>query len=425
MTADVTLGPLCERARAELACLGDVGLPLVELLGIVQRVGGGRGNDALGDPGFALDVLAAAGPGTEAALLARVLDFLRSRSGIAASSPFSSSRTVIVRDAVASHEAGPLAMMAKGTGRTYRTWTRRLAEEYSEQDPRSVTAGDLRDLIARHVLARRRQATRRASGLSAARSAEEHAVGAYRHLWAYFVQKGWVTENVASQLVKPTRTDPNRRDIRPDEAALVRRLAISTGRDPLLDEVTLTIPERLGLRNVEVLRLRLCDLDLDRRLAHVWGKNDKPRTMPLPPVLAGLLERYVEDRRPKRVRLEAWLASEETLLRRRPAGNFPLGRAAGRRRIEQLYERLRPLAPEVFARGDICLHSYRHAVGTYVDDHYGRAVTRAVLGHTSKRSPTDAYVHVSIEKMAAALGDYEQHILAAEPTDDLDGEHRP
>jgi integrase len=408
-----TVSTLCQRVRPELACLGDAGVPLVDLLGVVERAGAGRDRGVLEDPGFALDVLTAAGPHADPALVGRVLDFLRTRDGTSyqgSASRAASYRQVTVAEAVASHEAGPLAMMAKGTGRTYRTWTRRLAEAHPDEDVRDVTAGDLRDLVARHVLARRNQEVNRRRP---ACSAEEHAVAAYRHLWNYCVQKGWAAENVAMDLHKPTRPDPNRRDIRPGEAALVRQLAISTGRDPLLDEVTLTIPERLGLRNVEVLRLRMCDLD--RRLLLVWGKNDKERTMPLPPGLADLLERYVEDRCPASVRLDEWLASDETLLRRPPAGKFPLGRPTGRRRIEQLYERLRPLAPEVFARGDICLHSYRHAVGTYVDDHYGRAVTRAVLGHTSKRSATDAYVHVSIEKMAEALCAYEQHVLAAEP----------
>jgi integrase len=120
------------------------------------------------------------------------------------------------------------------------------------------------------------------------------------------------------------------------------------------------------------------------------------------------------------MRLEDWLASDELLLRRPPAGKFPLGRPAGRRRIEQLYERLHTLAPEVFARGDVTMHSYRHAVGTYVDDHYGRAVTRAVLGHTSRQSPTDVYVHVSLEKKTEALHAHEQHVLAAEPTRDAE-----
>lgn len=415
--SETTLAELCQRSRPELACLGDVAGPLVALCGVVERLGAGRTSGVLADPGFALDVLTAAGDETDPALVGRVLDYLRSRDGskplvqLADSPAVPATARVTMAEAVASYEAGPLAMMATGSTRNYRTWTRRLTEAHAGADPRDMTAGDLRDLIAQHVLAYRSATDRRTSG----RSAEETAVAAYRALWGYLCQKGWAVENVAMELRKPARVDPNRRDIRPDEAVLVRHLATSTSKDPLLDEVTLTIPERLGLRTIELLRLRLCDLDLAQRLVEIWGKGDKPRTMPLPPGLAELLDRYVEDRRPAQLTTAQWLASDETLLRRPPAGGFPRGHAAGRRRIDALYVRLRTLAPAVFARGDICLHSYRHAVGTFIDDHYSRSVTRAVLGHTSRRTPTDAYVHTSLEKRAEALCAYEQHVLAAEP----------
>jgi integrase len=73
----------------------------------------------------------------------------------------------------------------------------------------------------------------------------------------------------------------------------------------------------------------------------------------------------------------------------------------------------------VFAKGDVSLHSYRHALGTFIDldERFGRAVTRAVLGHTSRRSPTDFYVHVSMEDKTKAVTAYEQRLLDAEPTD--------
>ena len=415
MTAP-TLTAVCGRARPELACLGDLGSALVATLGVVERAGAGRGADALTDPGFALDVLATE-PGVDPALVGRVLDFLRSREGCTPVANGASSGhrlpSVTVADAVASYEAGPLALMATGTVHTYRTWTRRLVAAHPGASPGELTAGDLKDLIARHVLAARRDDERRRSG----RAAEENAIGAFRHLWGYLTEKGWASDNIAQRLTKPSRAEPNRRPVLPDEAVLLRHLAVATGRDRLLDEVTLTLPERLGLRRIELCRLRLCDLDIDRNEAEVWGKGDKPRTMPLPPALAGLLGRYVEDRRPAGVSPGEWAASKEPFLRRPPTPAFPFGRAAGRRRIEDLFDRLRAAAPQVFDQGDVSLHSYRHALGTYVDSRYGRAVTRAVLGHTSRRSATDFYVHVSMDQKSEALTAYEGHVLAAELTD--------
>lgn len=235
-------------------------------------------------------------------------------------------------------------------------------------------------------------------------------MGAYRHMWGYLVEKGYVSSNVALRLRKPTRGEPNRRGITVEEAALLRQLA-RRGRDPLLDEVTVTVPERLGLRRIELCRLRVCDLDLDRGTVEVWGKGDKYRTLPLPPRLADLLVRYVEDRRPHGVPMVQWRRSTETLLRRRPEAAAPTGVGVGRRRIEDLFDRLHRNAPDLFAHGDVSLHSYRHALGTFVDGRYGRPVTRAVLGHTSRRSPTDHYVHVPLEQLADVLTAYETHLL--------------
>jgi integrase len=400
----VTLTGLCVRARPELACLGELGRPLLGVLGVVERVGCERGLDALGDPLFALDVLTAAGPGVEAAVVGRLLDFLRQRAGSA--TVLAATPAVTVADAVASYDAGPLALMARGTQHTYRTWDRRLAADFGGRDPASVTAGDLKDLIAKHVLALRSAEDRRRVG----RASEENAVGAFRHLWTYFEEKGYVTGNVAMRLSKPTRAEPRRRGIRPDEAALIRHLA-RAGQDGLLDEVTIALAERLGLRRIELCRLRLCDLDLDRAFVEVWGKGDKYRTMPIPPQLAELLAVYVEDRRPRHLSVGEWTRSSEVLLRRPPTEGFPMGRPTGRRRLEELYKRLARNAPELFERGDVSLHSYRHSLATFCDARFGRAVTRAVLGHTSRQNPTDHYVHVDLDAKAAALAAYEAHLL--------------
>jgi intergrase/recombinase len=139
---------------------------------------------------------------------------------------------VTVAEAVDQCERGAMRLLARGSQYTYRTSTKRLADKYGARSPGSISAGDLTDLIAEHVLARRQDDERRRSG----RSAEENAVGAYRHLWTYLVEKGYATDNVAQRLRKPTRVEPGRRGFLPEEAALLRLLARS-GQDPLLDAV--------------------------------------------------------------------------------------------------------------------------------------------------------------------------------------------
>jgi hypothetical protein len=38
-------------------------------------------------------------------------------------------------------------------------------------------------------------------------------------------------------------------------------------------------------------------------------------------------------------------------------------------------------------------------------------MTRAVLGHSSRRTPTDHYVHIPLEQVAEVLTAYESHLL--------------
>lgn len=402
-----TLRALCSRVRPELECLGELARPLLDAVADIERTAGLRTLEMLSDPSFALEILTAS-CSADAASIGKMLDFLRHRANGAVPGVGSPAmrRSVTVAEAVAQYDAGALALMARGTQHTYRTWIKRLVAAHGEDVPASLTAGDLTDLIARHVLANRGVDERRRSG----RSAEENAVGAYRHLWGYFVEKQYVETNIASRLRKPARVETRRRGFTPQESALLRELARSGG-DPLLDEITLVLPERLGLRRIELCRMRLGDIDRMGRTVEVWGKGDKSRIVPIPPHLFGQLEMYVESRRPAHLSAEKWWRSDEILLRRPPAGQFPLGRPAGRRRIEDLFTRLQRYAPDLFAGRDVSLHSYRHALGTFTDGAYGRAMTRAVLGHTSRRTPTDHYVHIPISQIAEVLTEYENQLL--------------
>lgn len=188
-----TVQALCQRVRPELVCLGEPGTALLATVGVVEATGGQQAEAVLTDPSFALEVLMASGADGDAALVGRVLEFLRARAGAPASggagamlapSP-TRRRAGRLADAVATYESGALALMARGTQHTYRTWTRRLVAVHGDDEPDAITTGDLKDLIARHVLTGRDERDRRRSG----RSAEENAVSAYRHLWAYSEEK--------------------------------------------------------------------------------------------------------------------------------------------------------------------------------------------------------------------------------------------
>lgn len=73
--------------------------------------------------------------------------------------------------------------------------------------------------------------------------------------------------------------------------------------------------------------------------------------------------------------------------------------------------RLLASAPQL-RREDLFLYSYRHAIASWVDANYGRGMTRRILGHTSRLTATDLYVHVSEDDVREAVKAYEEHLLA-------------
>jgi site-specific recombinase XerD len=170
---------------------------------------------------------------------------------------------------------------------------------------------------------------------------EELGVTAFRAFWNYLGDKRWATDNVAMRLRKPGRVDSSRRGWRPEEAALARHLARGLKpADPLLSEVTLCFSERMALRRAESGGLRMCEVNWDRAEVKVHGKGGKPRTMPIPPVFFAVLVVYVEQRRPGAITPEAWLRSDEYLLRQKPTRAYPMGQRSGFHRVDRLMRSL-------------------------------------------------------------------------------------
>jgi integrase len=183
------------------------------------------------------------------------------------------------------------------------------------------------------------------------------------------------------------------------------------GSDALLDETALCMVERLGLRPVELTRLRMCDVDLVSGEVRLWGKGDRRRRLPLPSGLSVLLRCYVENRRPAELLPTQFAARATPFLRRCPTADCPDGIPVGRAWLDGLFPRLLGGAPQL-DRDDLSLYSYRHAIASWVDANHGRGMTRRILGHTSRLTATDQYVHVSEDDVRQAIVEYENHLLA-------------
>jgi integrase len=390
-----SVAELCSRARRELGAFGELGQPVVAALDAIAEAAGERGVGLLADPTFVLELARrrdTVDNGT-IGLLGEVLDHLRATAQLG---PVLVGSRPTVAEAVAGYEAGALALRAPGTRASYRTWTLRLVAAHRADDVGAIGVAELAALIATH----------RGRGSQGGRCGEEMAIAAYRDLWSYLVAEGLAARNVASALRKPLRPEPLRRPIRADEAALVRSAA-RLGRDPLLDEVAVTLAERLGLRPVELHRLSLGDLDLAGAEMRVLGKGDRRRRLPLPPALAALLERFVDDRHGGARAPDARLFGDESVLVH--GGD---GQGVSRASLNRLFPRLARGMPELSASGGLSLYSYRHALASWVDPRFARAVTRRILGHSTRFSVTDQYVHAADEAVRDAISAYEEHLLA-------------
>jgi integrase len=384
-----TVEELCSRTRAELGAFGELGRLLVVAVDVIAAAAGERGVGVLADPAFALELARVAGGHTSPQLIGQVLDHLRARADLG---PVECAAPTVAA-VVATYETTALALKAPGTRASYSTWIQRLLAAHGNEPVACVGMGELAALIAAH----------RGRGSQGGRCAEEMAIAAFRHLWSYLVAEGLAPRNVAAALRKPLRPEPLRRPIRADEAALLRSAA-RMGRDGLLDETAVTLIERLGLRPVELYRLRVRDVDFARADLVVMGKYDRRRRLPLPPALTTLLERYFTARDLDRV----GAAVSDSLLLRPRYGTAGVSRAW----IDGLFPRLLGLAPALRARAGLSLYSYRHALASWVDPRFGRAVTRRILGHSSRFSVTDQYVHATDEAVREAICAYEEHLLA-------------
>src|SRR5207237_566858 len=54
-----------------------------------------------------------------------------------------------------------------------------------------------------------------------------------------------------------------------------------------------------GLRSAEVLGLKVTDIDVGRGWAHVWGKGNKERRVPVDPDVIGAIQTYLLAERPE------------------------------------------------------------------------------------------------------------------------------
>jgi site-specific recombinase XerD len=173
------------------------------------------------------------------------------------------------------------------------------------------------------------------------------------------------------------------------DALLDRPVAVAADDDPVVrarDQAVLELLYGSGLRVAELCALRPEDLDLDARLARVWGKGGKQRRVPLSEPAVDALRNWIGHGRARLITHDS--PPDAVFVNRR-------GHRLTPRDVRRIIDH-RSVAPTH-------PHALRHTFATHLLD--GGADLRAVqelLGHADL-STTQLYTHVSKERLRNVL----------------------
>lgn len=147
---------------------------------------------------------------------------------------------------------------------------------------------------------------------------------------------------------------------------------------PLLKHrIVLTLIYSAGLRSMEVVNLKLSDIDFERKTIHIrQSKYKKDRIVPLSDLMAIGLEKYIDVEKPY-----VWLFN----------GKEPDGRYS----VKGLSWVMRESLKKTSITKSVSLHSLRHSYATHLLEQGVNIVTlKELLGHADI-STTMIYLHVA------------------------------
>lgn len=168
-------------------------------------------------------------------------------------------------------------------------------------------------------------------------------------------------------------------------ATLLHHVATLTGTRAQVGHAIVATLRYAGLRNAELIGLKVDDIDpVDRRI-RVVGKGDKERLVPIPPTLGRILQDYVDDIRPDLGGSEYFFINPNA---------YADGRWAGRFSSRSLDDLVRALSQGCGVPGRHHPHRWRHTYATSllrggVDLH----TVQRLLGHASINT-TIRYLHM-------------------------------
>lgn len=313
------------------------------------------------------------------------------------------------------HAETVLANLTKASRRNYESYIRLLVDGtdalvdgrpftgFGDRWVDEITLSDLRT-AEKYVVARakiridERAATRRQVGRapreSRAEGARRNAVGAWKRLFADAVgdKRMYKDQNPAAELCRPPKNPWARWAL--DALALAEVLDVigSTGDDPELDRLAVEFLVVTGARVDELLKLRVCDIDLEESTVFLLGKHGLDVHQPIPPTFARQLLAFATSRGMTN-------PLDPVFVKRDVAGR---AQSITDRRFDNIFcDRVQTMLPWA-DKVQVTAHVARHTAVTLVERTAGKAVAQAFARHR-ERTVTDIYAKATRREVAAAV----------------------
>ena len=207
-----------------------------------------------------------------------------------------------------------------------------------------------------------------------------------RHFFRFALAEGFVAEDPAESIESPKFRNslPDFLSVEEVERLLAQPDASTAA--GLRDKAMIELLYSTGLRVTELCNLRSGDLRVDSGCLRCVGKGDKERLVPVGRRAVGVVERYLEESRPK-------------LLRKGSSPYLFISNRGRRVNRHVFWRTLAAYGRRAALRKPLTPHMLRHSFATHLLD--GGADLRAVqmmLGH-SDISTTQIYTHVVEERL--------------------------
>ena len=205
-----------------------------------------------------------------------------------------------------------------------------------------------------------------------------------RNFFDYLLELNQIKKNTARLLDNPKLPSLLPHFLTQDEVQTLLSAPPLHDRLGQRDRCILELLYASGLRVSELCNLKLSDIDLQRRILHVFGKGSKDRLVPMHEQALSLLEGY--------------LAEWRKLFN--PKESFVFLNRSGRGLTRQyIWKLVKKHALKANIRQSISPHTFRHSFATHLLE--GGADLRTVqilLGH-SDISATEIYTHIQIKHL--------------------------